>query len=212
MFGNERARNTIRRWKLCSARLSTQQTVTSGYVLLNVTDAQVDFSYCNTPSPSYNSCTALRHKQNINKSRPKPSGVLLLDVSYTLGSNLLLQVAPYKPSVPSQVSHIKKTKPLRMEVQQVVFFSLCSQHWVESTEGAARGDETNRKTISETGSAPQNKPMPYSVRQTRHISKSEKWISLFLPIIPLLPGGKDLWVKPEKGVEGGWGVGLVHLQ
>ena len=92
------------------------------YVLLNVTDAQVDFSYCNTPSPSYNSCTALRHKQNINKSRPKPSGVLLLDVSYTLGSNLLLQVAPYKPSVPSQVSHIKKTKPLRMEVQQVVFF------------------------------------------------------------------------------------------
>lgn len=63
------------------------------------------------------SSTPLRHMQNINKSREKSSTTLLLDVSYTLGSNLLLQVAPYKPTAPSQVSQIKKTKALRLEIQ-----------------------------------------------------------------------------------------------
>lgn len=38
-----------------------------------------------------------------------------MDVSWTLGSNLLLQVAPYKPSVPSQVSQKKENKASRAE-------------------------------------------------------------------------------------------------
>lgn len=84
----------------------------------------VYFSSCNTSS--YISCTTLRHMQNINKSRQKPSRVLLLDVSYTLGSNLLLQVGPYEHSVPSQVSQIKKTKALRLEMKHFLSL-LCTE-------------------------------------------------------------------------------------
>ena len=58
-----------------------------------------------------------------------------MDVSCTLGSNLLLQVAPYKPSVPSQVSQIKKTKAFRLELQR--FLSLPREKRIHNIETAA---------------------------------------------------------------------------
>lgn len=94
---------------------------------------KVYFSSCNTSS--YISCTTLRHMQNINKSRQKSSRVLLLDVSNTPGSNLLLQVAPYKPGVPSQVSQIKKTKALKLELLCFLsFFGLLRQYKIQKVK------------------------------------------------------------------------------
>lgn len=112
-------------WSICpSNKLSFLVCATEYNWLERNPSQKVYFSSCSTSS--YISCTALRHMQNINKSRQTSPWVLLLDVSYTLGSHLLLQVAPYKPSVPSQVSQIKKTKASQIGTCSFLFSLSCT--------------------------------------------------------------------------------------
>lgn len=76
-----------------------------------------------TPPAIFHAQPSSTRRILINHDR-KSSRVLLLDVSCTLGSNLLLQVAPYKPSVPSQVSQINKTKGSQIGYRAFSFFAL----------------------------------------------------------------------------------------
>lgn len=137
----ELARNTILRWEFHF-----------WYVLLNIIGWEV---LCNIffilQLLQLYFIHILRHMQKMNKSRQKSITVLLLDASYTLGSNLLLQVAPYKPSVPSHVSQIKKTKALRLVIQ--CFLSLlCTESTAASDDRIKRKKKNTLKMF-----APQNK-------------------------------------------------------
>lgn len=53
-----------------------------------------------------------------------------------------MQVAPYKPSVPSQVSQIKKTKALRLELQWAFFPSPAQE--AQNTEIVGLGNKKNK--------------------------------------------------------------------
>lgn len=95
---DERARNTVLRSKSCSPRTCPSNKLSflvcaTEYNWLGSLSQKVYFSSFSSTSSSI-SRTTLRHMLNINKSRQKSSEMLLLDSSYTLGSNLLLQVAP----------------------------------------------------------------------------------------------------------------------